>query len=818
MALSWQETTASAGQTTVAVNIDYLKKTDIYLEVNDVTVTGFTWDSDKVIRFPTTITIAAGDKIGVIRRTQRSELEIEFAAGAAFNKANLDEQNTQFLYLAQELVEGKGIDGFYGDISMNGYKITSVGAPTANGDVVNKLYADTLFGRTLRVPEGSVAMLPNVAMRKNCILGFNSAGAPSVSIPVSGSAADVLIKLADTTGAEMIGTSDGTNVQADIDLINATYQPKAPLNGNTGFQYIGQVDSYATLRTIVPSYAGQTILLQSYSAGWAAQGHSPKGGGQFVAINAAGTDDGGTVAVVNANWYWRRIVDHELYPEMFGADGYATNDSATAIQTACNVAAILGINKVIGHGKYLINSGIAVPAGAIASPSGGDARFGFTLDLNVLIVNPSAWASVPDKFWDAAPAVYPADNLENGYININEFDGGGKATGFSTVGKSCSTSRINIGLARNYIIGFRNWGPVSSQGTMTYVTGNNWQNGYLGVLIGTNGSTNFEAHNIDINWCANHRAWGVGLQDRTQYSHVKGGTYDFNGKWMSRLTLTNISSDTGSEVFFGSSISNGTITRYAMSNVLNDQGTAISGSGGKCLFVMESSSRIKGASDFTVGDTITCGTWSATISAIQVTTDANPYIYFDIVSSNRSGDFSKSNITASYIGGLHGHNLHTNFSLTNNSTTTVEAINIKGLGIATDNTTMALYAKNLLGYVPFGAVRPAGITWNIPHIMGSQRINGSVIQVTATNGTPIVIAGFGGAASDLTPDIYEIFVSSNQSGCEGMAMVTVTTTTCRVAVTNVKALGFAVSSTNPLQITAVTSGTDALLTAHITKR
>ena len=153
-----------------------------------------------------------------------------------------------------------------------------------------------------------------------------------------------------------------------------------------------------------------------------------------------------------------------------------------------------------------------------------------------------------------------------------------------------------------------------------------------------------------------------------------------------------------------------------------------------------------------------------------------------------------------------------------NSTATVEAVNIKGLGIATDYTTMALYVKNIMGYVPFAAIRAEGITWNLPDIMAGQELNGSVNQVNAVNGTPIVIAGFGGAKSDLTPDIYEIFVSSSQPGTEGRAMVTVTTTMCRIAVNNTAALGFALDPNNPLQITAVTSGTDAILTAHITKR
>ena len=588
------------------------------------------------------------------------------------------------------------------------------------------------------------------------------------------------------------------------------------LGSSSGFSHIGQVPSYAALQQLVPTYEGQTVYLHCHTP--RTSGLQPKGGDFFTAVFSAATDDGGCVASVNSSCHWRRNLRGPLSPEMYGATGSGTTDDAPAIQKAMDAAVTLGVNKVVGDGIYMLNSQCEIPSGQISSVFGLDLRMGFTLDLNVVFANGNVWDAIPDKWWDATAAFVPKSVCENLVFNINEFDGGGKATGFSTINKSCSTSKINVGNARNHILVYRNWGPVASQGTMTYLTGNNWQNGYMGFLIGTNDSTNSEAHNIDINWCSNHRFWGVSFQDRTQYSHIKGGTYDFNGKWMSRLTLTNLSSDTGSEFYFGDSISNGTITRYAMSNVMNDQGTAISGTGELSLFIAETSSRIEGTSDFAVGQTISCNGWTATISAIQTCTASNPYVYFDIVVSDRSGDFTKGNISASYTGGLHGHNLHTNFALTNNSTTTVEALNLKGLGIATDYTTMALYVKNILGYVPFCAVRKDGITWNLPHIMAGQQINGSVNQVNAVNGTPIVIAGFGGAASDLTPDVYEIFVASSQPGTEGWAMVTVTTTQCRIAVNNAAALGFALDPNNPLQITAVTSGTDAILTAHITKR
>ena len=592
---------------------------------------------------------------------------------------------------------------------------------------------------------------------------------------------------------------------------------RSELAAASGFSHIGQVPSYAALQQLIPTYEGQTVYLHCHTP--RASGLQPKGGDFFTAVFAAATDDGGCVASVNSSCHWRRNLRGPLSPEMYGATGSGTTDDAPAIQIAMDASVTLGVNKVVGDFIYLLNSPVTIPSGLKSSPYGGDPRFGFHLELNIVICNANTWPAVPSNFWDAVPAFSPTSTIENLRLVVEEFDGGGKASWFSTVNKSCSTSKVHCGQLRNSIIGYRNWGPVSGQGTMTYVTGDNWQGNYIGVLLGSGaGGKNSECHNIDINWCSDNRFWGIGFMDRTQYSHVKGGTYDFNGEWMTRLSLTNVSSDTGTEIDFGFPIYNGSITRQAMSPVINNQGTAISGKGGQDLFVAETSSRKDGTSDFKVGDTIGYNGWTATISAIQVCSASAPFVYFDILIANRSGDFSKGNITPTYLGGMAGHNLHSSVSFTPNSTATVEAVNIKGLGIATDYTTMALYAKNLLGYVPFAAIRADGITWNLPHKMAGQQINGYVNQANAVNGTPIVIAGFGGAASDLIPDVYEIFVAGSQPGTEGWAMVTVTTTMCRIAAGNTGALGFAVDPNNPLQITAVTSGTDAILTAHITKR
>lgn len=140
MAYSWQEQILPAGAQTVPVEINYLDRSYIYLYVNREEVFDFTWDSDTRIRFDKPLD--AESTVLIVRRTAKEFLYIMFSEGAAFIKENLDTQNTQFLHLAQELVEGRSIEGFFGTINMNGFRIINLAAGEEATDAVNKAQLD----------------------------------------------------------------------------------------------------------------------------------------------------------------------------------------------------------------------------------------------------------------------------------------------------------------------------------------------------------------------------------------------------------------------------------------------------------------------------------------------------------------------------------------------------------------------------------------------------------------------------------------------------------------------------------------------------
>lgn len=140
MAYSWQEETYAAGAENITVDIEYLDKSYIHLYLNGIETFAFSWYSDTLIHLNVPLTVPS--LVTLVRRTDKGLLYIKFADGAAFIRENLDTQNTQFLHLAQELVEGRSISGFYGSISMNGYRITNLGTPIDDTDAVTKGYVD----------------------------------------------------------------------------------------------------------------------------------------------------------------------------------------------------------------------------------------------------------------------------------------------------------------------------------------------------------------------------------------------------------------------------------------------------------------------------------------------------------------------------------------------------------------------------------------------------------------------------------------------------------------------------------------------------
>ncbi|ROG88366.1 hypothetical protein BL124_00026365 [Klebsiella pneumoniae] len=122
---------------------------------------------------------------------------------------------------------------------------------------------------------------------------------------------------------------------------------RANLGSGEGFALVGQVSSYTALRSVVPSYEGQSILLRAHPVGWAAMSHGPVGGGEFIARKGAAVDDGGYICVPTGQteYYWQRIPKKpgKVCATEFGLyDGAALDDIWTRAINYC-------INHSIGY-------------------------------------------------------------------------------------------------------------------------------------------------------------------------------------------------------------------------------------------------------------------------------------------------------------------------------------------------------------------------------------------------------------------------------------------------------------------------------------
>lgn len=187
MAFSWQEQIKSAGTQDIQCDIEYLDKSYIHVYLDGVETTGYTWTSSTNIRLNTAL--AASTTVLLIRKTEREYLYIEFASGSPFIEVNVDSQNTQFLHLAQELVEGRAIPGFYGTISMNGYRITDLANPINAQDAATKAYvdaADTLLGERIDAEAATRKAADDaLSMRTSALENTFISGVETVSYPWS---------------------------------------------------------------------------------------------------------------------------------------------------------------------------------------------------------------------------------------------------------------------------------------------------------------------------------------------------------------------------------------------------------------------------------------------------------------------------------------------------------------------------------------------------------------------------------------------------------------------------------------------------------
>ena len=133
-------------------------------------------------------------------------------------------------------------------------------------------------------------------------------------------------------------TSGGVGPGAWVNVGDAALRDN--LSQQDGYKNLGEVQSFAALRTLVPSAAGIRVKLR----GW--HSDSVAGGGDFISVAGDHEDDGGIVARVNTSYSWQRLHNNRITPEMFGCIGDGITDDGPFLN---KFFAAVGANKIIGE-------------------------------------------------------------------------------------------------------------------------------------------------------------------------------------------------------------------------------------------------------------------------------------------------------------------------------------------------------------------------------------------------------------------------------------------------------------------------------------
>lgn len=172
------------------------------------------------------------------------------------------------------------------------------------------------------------------ALNTNDIVEVLLGGSRSViTAQVSGTPAEILLTLGQTTGATKVNTSYGVSLEQVVQ----------------GFY---GVSSFDDLRNRRPNFEGEKVNLRGYYT------TSTSGSGEFVGHIGTATDDGGTIAAGNG-FYWQRVfTGNRLKIDWFGADPSGSVYSSDAIRNTLKVS-----NYIEMQGTYKF-SGASIDKGS----------------------------------------------------------------------------------------------------------------------------------------------------------------------------------------------------------------------------------------------------------------------------------------------------------------------------------------------------------------------------------------------------------------------------------------------------------------------
>ncbi|CAI1025002.1 phage head-binding domain-containing protein [Serratia ficaria] len=560
----------------------------------------------------------------------------------------------------------------------------------------------------------------------------------------------------------------GNQIQVYLENADGSTAPvPQPLNVNAGGYpvYNGQVARFVTLE-------GHSMAV--YDAAGVRQFYYPNvlqyDPAQLRTEVAQFIDDlnGPTGAALVGNKYRGNMQDAMgfITPEMFGAipnDNNAGAVNTAAINAAIDHARSRSIPRVYGLGIYTIDAPILID----------DCGQGFELKLSGLKISAN-WPKLTD--WKKSLGAITISERSHGSqvgirVTVGYFHGLDKrATLFRLKGTGCGSSYFEVGNAESFCGLYENTETNlhnSPDNTIRITYANS---GYFGVRIRrANNLYIAEGHKLYGGFIKSCLYGAIQLFNGAQYFTSQGIGTDFNGRCLCEYTVDTAFTPS---VVREQSFSNGVNSRELLDYYIYSGNTARI----ICIEPLDASD-IANPIGFSVGDTITMGEYSATVTAVR--RPATDNFYPDVIHGFTGSPFGKCDIQLSYCGGIVGGLFNTSTLRWYNSSTAYTTI-INGLRIRSKGTSVVLedvYLGSLLEATQDRVILTKDLD------VGSSRLRVDSSKVTLNNAVVANVRTFaykndeeGAGDTRNVRNLYRVTIKSPSDSVRGQALVYVSTT------------------------------------------
>lgn len=213
-----QNTYTGNGSTVLySLSFSYLDQADVKVSVNGTIVTNYIFATVSSIQFLTAP--ANGSTIIIYRDTYNDETTATIFPGSAIKAADLNNNFTQILYIAQEVVaRSVSILGstMAGILNMGGFKITNLGTPTNSTDASTKAYVDSNVGAVSASATAAAASAAAASTSaSNAASSASSASSSASSASSSASAASASQSAAAASASSASSSASTATTQAN---------------------------------------------------------------------------------------------------------------------------------------------------------------------------------------------------------------------------------------------------------------------------------------------------------------------------------------------------------------------------------------------------------------------------------------------------------------------------------------------------------------------------------------------------------------------------------------------------------------------------